>query len=471
MLTNEILSSIDNIDEVTMEAEMNVISAMINEYDKAAMIMENYNGDSYDCFEVFQEGFKDQVNQPVFGNKGENIFKRIIMVIPRLIALLVRKIKSAWNNRKSQRLQREIEELRDLHNNQREQIGYLTKAIVDQFDAVNGNISELQSRITRNEGNTLEAREGMLENRERIDTLEDRVSRNKASQDEQNAALSKRMHELNDETNSRINTTNRRVNDVRSDMDDHIGRLERNAAEERAAMQSESRSRDNRLNNKMDDMMNHIAGKLNQINNVLSKYGADIRALAVSDSKNQAEFKKLGYRLDAMNNVVETNVDYDKIVAEYAEITGILDALEKWDIHRPSTLPKDLKSYTQKSRDYFVTSNVRRIKLDTLDRLVNTINGHNTTMIRRCEEIIRNTTEQQKNYEQRLEEKVAGKRKGREYSENSSQQAKITEMRNVINSFQRTIQAIIGTNNVMTDELTRVTDVLSVYTAINNAIN
>ena len=46
MLTNEILSSIDNIDDCVMEAEVNVLNAMINEYDKAIMIMENYNGDS-----------------------------------------------------------------------------------------------------------------------------------------------------------------------------------------------------------------------------------------------------------------------------------------------------------------------------------------------------------------------------------------------------------------------------------------
>ena len=52
---DEILSSIDNIDDCIMEAELNVINAMINEYDKAIMIMENYNGNDYDCFDIFQE--------------------------------------------------------------------------------------------------------------------------------------------------------------------------------------------------------------------------------------------------------------------------------------------------------------------------------------------------------------------------------------------------------------------------------
>ena len=52
---DEILSSIDNIDECVMEAELNVLNALCNEYDKAIMIMENYNGDSYDCFDIFME--------------------------------------------------------------------------------------------------------------------------------------------------------------------------------------------------------------------------------------------------------------------------------------------------------------------------------------------------------------------------------------------------------------------------------
>ena len=44
MLTNEILSSIDNIDDCVMEAELNVINAMINEYHNAIVIIANTNG-------------------------------------------------------------------------------------------------------------------------------------------------------------------------------------------------------------------------------------------------------------------------------------------------------------------------------------------------------------------------------------------------------------------------------------------
>ena len=81
MLTNEILSSIDNIDECVMEAELNVLNALCNEYDKALMIYENYNGDDYSSFDIFQEGFKDEVNKPVFGVKGENWFKMFFELI------------------------------------------------------------------------------------------------------------------------------------------------------------------------------------------------------------------------------------------------------------------------------------------------------------------------------------------------------------------------------------------------------
>ena len=122
MLTNEILSSIDNIDECVMEAELNVLNAMINEYDKAIMIMENYNGNDYSSFDVFQEGFKDELNKPVRGVKGENILKRILMAIPRLIALLVKKVKKFFNKEKSERIVKNLEtikrvKVKDLNKN------------------------------------------------------------------------------------------------------------------------------------------------------------------------------------------------------------------------------------------------------------------------------------------------------------------------------------------------------------------
>ena len=151
---DEILSSIDNIDDCIMEAEMNVINALCNEYDKAIMIMENYNGDSYDCFDIFMEADESTANNnsnepkkskldgPILGSKGENIIKRILLVIPRLIATLVRSIKNKWDNRKSQQLIKRIEELEStirLH-------GYQIPDLQERTRRHTGDIDELNKK-------------------------------------------------------------------------------------------------------------------------------------------------------------------------------------------------------------------------------------------------------------------------------------------------------------------------------------
>ena len=175
MLTNEILSSIDNIDDCVMEAEMNVISAMINEYDKAIMIMENYNGNDYSSFDIFMEADESTANDnssepkkkglldgPIRGSKGENIIKRILLVIPRLIATLVRSIKNKWDNRKSQRLIKKIEELEStirLH-------GYQITDLQERTRRHTGDIDELNKKIQHNNdvAESLDKRMDLAEN-------------------------------------------------------------------------------------------------------------------------------------------------------------------------------------------------------------------------------------------------------------------------------------------------------------------
>ena len=106
MLTNEILSSIDNIDDCVMEAEMNVLTAMINEYDKAIMIMENYNGNSYDCFDIFQENvIMEDGEEP----KKENIFKRVIKT---LINLLTKFVKMCRNKIRQMKLKKTFSKIK-----------------------------------------------------------------------------------------------------------------------------------------------------------------------------------------------------------------------------------------------------------------------------------------------------------------------------------------------------------------------
>lgn len=78
-LMNDIFESIDNVDMITLESEMNVINAINECCTKSLMIMENYQGNDYECFAIFQEDgidIKTSVNTK---------FRKIINSINRLI--------------------------------------------------------------------------------------------------------------------------------------------------------------------------------------------------------------------------------------------------------------------------------------------------------------------------------------------------------------------------------------------------
>ena len=100
---DEILSSIDNIDDCVMEAEMNVLTAMCNEYDKAIMIMENYNGNDYSSFDIFMEDGEepnndntdsDDNNQPPpnLQSRKNGLLSRIIQSFRNMITKISMKI-------------------------------------------------------------------------------------------------------------------------------------------------------------------------------------------------------------------------------------------------------------------------------------------------------------------------------------------------------------------------------------------
>lgn len=100
-LVNEILSSIDEVETLTMESSVDVIGSMIDSYDKMFTIQENYTGDDIDdvLTSFYQEGqIMDEVKA-----KGANdgTIKKILMFIPRLLAAIVHAIKKAWNGGKS----------------------------------------------------------------------------------------------------------------------------------------------------------------------------------------------------------------------------------------------------------------------------------------------------------------------------------------------------------------------------------
>lgn len=76
-LNYEILNDIDRIDQCVMEAEMNVIDSLIETYTKSAMILENYNGNDYSSFDIFQEG--SSVNNTTKKPKMDNKFKHNLL--------------------------------------------------------------------------------------------------------------------------------------------------------------------------------------------------------------------------------------------------------------------------------------------------------------------------------------------------------------------------------------------------------
>ena len=168
----EILDCIDDIDKITMESELSVLSSMIDAYDKSIMILENYEGDDVSCFDIFQEGFKDDVKEAFKGKDGEHILKKILMAIPRLFMAIGKIIRAAWNNRKSKRLQQELNALRkqvetltnnvdELSKNQKaeeEAQGLVNQALNDSINMImrDKQISDafmhnLQSQINNNE--------------------------------------------------------------------------------------------------------------------------------------------------------------------------------------------------------------------------------------------------------------------------------------------------------------------------------
>ena len=94
-LTEDIIESINNIETVTVESEMNVLDSLIDEYHKSMMIYENYRGEDIGEFSVYQEGFGDTVKKGL--NKGKAIFIKIWNMIKKLFSFISRQIMRVIN--------------------------------------------------------------------------------------------------------------------------------------------------------------------------------------------------------------------------------------------------------------------------------------------------------------------------------------------------------------------------------------
>ena len=96
-LTNEILESIENIETVTMEAEMNVLTSLCDVYSKASIILENYEGEDYSCFDIFQESVILESDDNTADKGKDNILKKIWnglkAILKKFFSFLKRKCK------------------------------------------------------------------------------------------------------------------------------------------------------------------------------------------------------------------------------------------------------------------------------------------------------------------------------------------------------------------------------------------
>ena len=92
-MIQEILNSIDQIDDITTEYTVSTMNSMIDSYEKSTLILENYEGDDLSSFSIFQEGeIMDDVKKQ---GKGQSTLMKILSFIPRLIKAIFHKIKKA----------------------------------------------------------------------------------------------------------------------------------------------------------------------------------------------------------------------------------------------------------------------------------------------------------------------------------------------------------------------------------------
>ena len=151
-MNNTILSGIEQIEELTLEAEMSVIKALCDCYEKQAMILEYSTSEDVSEFSVFQEGFKDVLNEAK-GSKNENIVLRILKFIPRLVMGLVRMIRSKWGGKdKIKQLEDDIADLKKMNEKYGDKIRELESSIRLKADKsmVYDNVNDAEARLNKN---------------------------------------------------------------------------------------------------------------------------------------------------------------------------------------------------------------------------------------------------------------------------------------------------------------------------------
>lgn len=142
-------------------------------------------------------------------------------------------------------------------------------------------------------------------------------------------------------------TTNNRLNHVY----DSIGNIRANSIKARAE-----------LNSKLDNTRE----KLDDTRNVLQSRIAD----------NELRTDKIKRIIDVMNNNIRVDLDFNKIKNMYNNILHIFELLEKYDIHKPSTISSDIqKTISTDKMDAVVKNRIGSSEIDNLDIFVDDKNG------------------------------------------------------------------------------------------------
>lgn len=97
MIRDEVLKSIDSIDESCQDSESAVMEAMIAGFEKYSIMVECYDGNIEQFDSVFQEGkVLDKVKKE--GKKDDNKLVTVLMFIPRLIKALIDVLKKKFKD-------------------------------------------------------------------------------------------------------------------------------------------------------------------------------------------------------------------------------------------------------------------------------------------------------------------------------------------------------------------------------------
>lgn len=118
-IKNQIIDAIDDINLITSECEYNTICEMYNSYDKASLILEYYEGEDVDAFNVFDDTHSFYQESSVSDKMKKsgakyNTLMKILTFIPRLIKALFQTISEKLKKTKpSKELQQSPKETKE----------------------------------------------------------------------------------------------------------------------------------------------------------------------------------------------------------------------------------------------------------------------------------------------------------------------------------------------------------------------